>query len=879
MDGAPEKDGEGKLVTDGNLDFYISLSQFESTDERYSPLRIYAPADEVMTILSGAVAMLGANVELLDNYLVNAWLDLETVMQLEAFSPLISDLLSGLLAGFLPETTPAPAAAPTGGYKNYIDVLSVTEEAFTLALNSEDVYGRAGLEDLVVTLSRENGKLSSVTFENVYDKTGAENTTITAEFGYEAVAPDVPQEAYTNFLGAERLLLSLVRSATHAEEGEIISGEKAQHTYALNRNFYIDGSINARLNLLIIQKDIRIDIIAVSVSVDENGALGVNLRLEYQAVSGLGIVVINGDSKVDITIKNGMVYMKRVQTSYYSGLTERDYSADSRPTLYRAMPLENFMSDIIGQFGFILNFNEGIMEEILKSAGGSTEPEPEQTVVDYGTRLSEVLKQYVYTPAGQDDSGNATAAKWELSLNGDALVKGVLGDMNIVIAEDTEGYIRDLSVNMKVVTVITADLSLRWRNPGGAMERDAETGEPVPDLTRDVSEEVARGMGAMIEKLNGENGWDDPSTADTAEGAVFLEAKPFTVRFGCRLYDGGEDSLGTQDVFVSTGADGNPANLLYGTLPYPALPEDNEEFAYQWLGEQLKTGDALPADGNLYAEQKKQLYTVTFYSPTALDETWEYDEGRGMYRKTFDMEHGAKVIFLANGEPFGTAYTVTAESVQEVTLPEIPAYPDDPAVKGEWSVNFRATETEFTVLYKIDTVNYHSDIAFAVNGKTYENYSEQFTESSYTLIIPAAEGYTFLGWYGKGEDGKWTKIDSVSKGESGPAVTEVYALWAEDGFVTLTTQKNGTLTVTYTATAAVDETKLMGAWAADIEESSVKYEFVFNNDATSAHGDANTTTSKGFMLKYSHVHVKVQITYTLSDGTEITVEYEAHAAF
>lgn len=109
----------------------------------------------------------------------------------------------------------------------------------------------------------------------------------------------------------------------------------------------------------------------------------------------------------------------------------------------------------------------------------------------------------------------------------------------------------------------------------------------------------------------------------------------------------------------------------------------------------------------------------------------------------------------------------------------------------------------------------------------------------------------------------------------------MYALWAEDGFVTLTTQKSGALLVTYTATAAIDGTKLMGAFAADIEESSVKYEFVFNRDATSAqyqnaYGDSNTASYRG-IAKY--VHVKVQIAYTLSDGTEITVEYEAHAEF
>ncbi len=889
LDGAPQKDADGQLVTDGNLDIYLSLSQFASTDEKYKPLNIYAPADEIMTILSSAVAVLGFNLDFLDNYLVSKWLDLETVAQLETFTPFVSKLVNGLLSGLLPqpepeEAVPAPAAEERV-YKNYIKALTVSDTELKLVLNSADVYDAEGLSDLAVTFTKEGEKLSGIKFENVYDPTGTENTTLEGKFDYSAVTPDLPADpknpengqyaaSYTSFLGAEKLILSLVKSATHVKNDEVISGEEMPHDYVLNENFYIEGSIDANLDLKIIKTDIKIDIIAISVTIDENGALGINARLEYKSVNVGGIVAINGDSEVDLTIKNGMVYIKRAQKTYYKEPTITDWDGswgqyETPITLYRAMPMQNFMNDALGQLGFILNFNQAIMDEILKSTGSSAEPTPEE-VVDYGARLSEVLKTYTYTPAGQDDAGNATAAKWDLTLNGDALAKGILGDMNIVIAEDTDGYIHDLSVDMTIVKVITAKLNLRWRNPGGIMEEGAE------DLTKDhdIVTEIGNGMGAMLEKLNtvgeeGKNGWDDPATADIAEGPAFLEAKELPVSFKYHTYDGGTEDIGSQTVFVSTGADGQTAaNTLLGTLTYPALLENTAEYQYAWESEQIGLGGVLPADGIIFAKQAKRVYKVTFVSDSDLGTGWE-PTAEGKWMCTADMEYGAEIV-VGNQR-----YTVTESATEfEINLEDVP---EMNGRTGHWRQNPTITEkgVTFVAEYEGDTVKYKSVVAFTAEGTdgSVTEHSVTFG-SSYTLVKPAAAEHTFLGWFMKDADGKWSKVETLELNESGKTTVEVEALWAktEYGF-TWSGQRNssGGWSRTYSYTVSLQETQeeLVGAFMNENVTRSIQREVYVGTKDTPDYTPLEGTEYSADMGNTGagvKAYVKVTVTYTDGNG-------------
>ena len=945
VDGAPEKDESGNAKKDNELDFYVTLSQFgdvNSTAETvpgYKPVMLYAPAGEIMSLLSAALPMFGVDVEILNDYMISKYLSTESVKQFKAFGGLVQPLIQGLLgggeSGADAEVQPAALDETTEEREfnlgDYLKTLAFTEtqveeqtvEGLEIELYSESLYGMKGLENVKATLTKtaaefdENGRFIADTMEdgtvtyrfgrfkelnlqNIYDKEGILNTSLSGSITYTPIDPVVPEGDYRSFLGADRLLQALAKSATHGvdENDKPISGEQTPHHYAINNNFYIDGTVTADLNFIgIIRLDVTIQLIAVSITVDENGDLGINLRLEYNGAHSGAIVAINGTSTVDITIKNGMVYIKRVQKSYFRNwvltVEEVPYDSENYITLYRAMPLDNFMSDILNQLGFILNFSDALTRALQSAGGSSTEPEQ---VVDFGQRLEDVLKDYTYTPEAKDENGNVTTpASWDLTLNGDALAKGILGDLNIVLSEDKDGSIRDLSFKTSIVSIITVTASLRWRNPCGVMEDGAE------EKTHDISEEVggeAHGMGGMIEKLNtvdtntGRNSWqDDPATADVREGAIYLETQTFTVTYKYYTYGGGAiEMLGTQDVMVSTGSDGYTQNTLYSTLIYPDLPDDGKEFYVDnmdLLGAEV--GKVLPAD-TFYAQQYKHMYTVTFWSEEEIGEGWNLDEGRGLWKYTYDMEYGAQVTFKAKGEEFAAAYTVTNDDMQEVTLPsEKPAYAEGVDVKSRWTVNFNQTGTEFTVLYEIDTVTYQSVVEFKVDGETlYNEYSGQFTEDTYTLITPTAEGYTFLGWYQKTDSG-WEQVTAVNKGKDTPIDIIVEALWIENGQVTLNATKKktslGFLGTYYTYNASVDSNQvrnvqLEGEMAGFLSFKSAEYCFVFNNDSQSANYNTFSASNvadekRGSTDNYNYAHVKIRATYALGNETFV-FEYEVH---
>ncbi len=884
VDGAPnktdEKTGEvsveGVAEQDGILDFYITLSQFgpvgTTTDAvpEYNPVCLYAPSSEILTILSAALPVLGVDVDILNNYMVSKWItDLQTVDQLKALTPLVGGLLGenvqntiGKVSGILnklfaekdetaaPEpaaiSEPVPATATATKEVKLTDYLTElyigkaraeedaeTKTELTVTLNSNGIYGQEGLKNVQATLIKSNdvlaedgtvnyGKFERFDLLNIYGNNCTENTTLSGKIGYDPITPALPTGSYQSFLGAEKLILSLVKSATHVygtADGEVISGEPDPHNYVVNKNFYISGKIDVKLLGLV---DVTIDLVAISVNVDENGELGINVRLKYGGKAVL-VVAINGDSTVDITIKGGMVYMKRVQTTQQG--TVQNKKLDTPITLYRAMPMANFTGDMLGQLGFILNFGEMINKAIADgTAGGgdgSTTPDP-AAKVDFGTTLASVLKKYSFTEEG-------SSQKWHLEINGSSFSNGILGDVTVDMGA-TDGLFKTFNVTKLQVNIpagsiklgLTASLDLTWHNPGGISDGVADQTDYA--LAGQLADEN-HGLGGMIEKLNNEGGWTETKDDGTTT-YKYLEAQEATVNYKYRTYAGAETDFDTpqrQNVMVSTGQGGWVANTLFSVLEYPELPDDGKEFYVDDM-EHLEVGEVLRTE--LFAQQYKHLYTVKFWSEESLGEDWNYDEGTNKWWRKFEMEYGAKVTFVAKDAEFHDAYTVIDDNEQEVTLPARPAYAEGQDVASDWTVNFNQKGTEFKVLYKIDTVKYSSpDVAFTVEGSAnlYNEYSAQFTEDTYTLITPSAEGYTFLGWYTKDADGKWSKVETVSKGTEEVATTEVQALWVSDFTVTITkaerSNKSSGLwkTYTYEVEAQISGGNLVGACANEVE--------------------------------------------------------------
>ena len=874
VDAAPAEDG-AEAVTDGNLDFYISVSQFAPGTEKHSPLKLYAPADEILTLLSAAVKIIGIEDEYVNGFLVNKWLkDLTTVDQLRALGdsllPMVGlgelagkdlggalEFLLGMFGGIgegeaQPEEGGAPEGVsvlseednvPTDGVRaqKYLSKLDVSAESLVLALNSSAVYGAEGLEDLTFTAKKSNGRLTSLQLENVYNAEATERTSITkGEISYEPIKLAAPSgsKGYTSFLGAEKLLFALAKSATHGENenNEIISGEETPHHYAVNRNFYIEGDITAKLQVIrSINISVNIHLIAVSVTIDEDNKIGVNARIAYDGVQEVNQIAINGDSVVDLTFKEGMVYVKRVQTSYWSKgilLTTKEIY-ETPVVLYRAMPMENFMGDILNQISFILNFGDMITSKFSeKDPNESTEPTPEE-VLDYGKKLNEVLQSYTYTA---NEDGSQT---WDLEIDGSSFSNNILGKVKAKISADKDGYITSFVLPSAAIQIpgvsaflinITCAANLNWYNPGGVMAEGVSVKTDSTLAETLTSKENA--FGGMIEKLNAANGWWNAET--NPEGQKFLEGKEFTVKYWNKNYAGdGTDALGSQQVYVSTGADGNTINTLYSSLVYPKLLE-NVEFCSEWITA-YRVGDVLPIDGNVYAQQRKQTYAVTFKSADDLGDFWSLGAD-GLYYRVFDMEYGATVTFMANGETYGPSYTITENCT--IALPEKAPYAEDASVEGHWGVSLGASGAVFTVLYDLHTVTYKSEVAFEVNGTNYTSYDKQFKEST-NLIEPSVGGYTFLGWYTHTESG-WEQISQNYLDElitSAVAADELLdvtfeALWISDLEVTVTeavrTNESGWAIkkYDYTVKASVKGGELVGAFAKE-DSLSVSMSYTF----------------------------------------------------
>lgn len=861
---------------DGILDFYVSISRFgtsenaEAASAQYKPLYFHATADEILTLLSGALVAAGVDNSFIDDFFITKWItSFETKAQLEACGnaliPLLGNLLGGNKAGQEESAGETADGADSLSLFTATDLqetrqgllkkLAYGDNTFEIEVDTGAPEGKFNLT-LVKTQSGEGEEVLSL-LGNVNFNYGGGKVKGNLNVGYVKVEPKVmtaPEGVKMyDFAGADELLLSLAKSVTHPVGSEIISGEETKHDYVLNNYYYIDGDITVSFGKLIdaLLRDkapISIKLVAISVTVDEDGIPAINLRLMYDGVEVGGVMAINGDSIVDITIKDGMVYMRREQTNYYDSssvlLWEHGWKDYSTPiTFYRAMPLENFMGDILNQLGFILNFGEKINNAIADAGSGETQPDTstETAVVkDYGTMVGEVLIDYIY---GNSESGGAS---WTLKLNGSSFSNGILGDFTITLGENGSGYIKELNLSgCQIIPVkglvITAGLELTWHNPGGVM--DSEGNDQTVDVG-DILADPEYGMGAMIEKLTNEGGWTYQK---------FIEGKDAAVNYVVDALGGTQSDLGSQNVMVSTGGDGLEANTLFGKLKYPEAPKDEKVYSV-WT--EYNTGDILPSDFKIHAEQHKQIYTVKFYSSEEIED-WTLEDGR--YSKIVEMEYGAQVWFENDNNLLGEIYTVTGNA--EISLPA------RPEGSSRWAASLGKERAVFKVLYNRDTVNYYSDIAFDLNGNISQKHAVQFTDEEYTLETPTAEGYIFVGWFQQTEDG-WKKVDSFPKTKDGSLNVTVEALWAKVAGVGLSVNKSSK---TYTANATLNEIIFFGAMKEEVTQQSVKYKFNFKgilwtSDKSSEFTSSNSySVAAGSLESYSNASVEVKAVYKIGE--------------
>ncbi len=833
---------------DEELDFFVTLSKFQSkeADARYQPLKMYAPAGEIMTVLSAGLAVFGIDSDLLNQYMVSRWLQTETREELLAFGTMLKKSLGigqgfGLMSG---------DGMVSGANQNvirdaFLQSVTVGADTFTVNLNSNAIYGMENLEDVTFSVSKENGCLKNISLLNLYNRDAREKTNVSvgisvAEIGQDAMTAPTNLEGYFRLNGLSALLKTIVHTATHE-----VTDEKGNVSYVMNDNFYIDGTVN--LNLKVIKLfDIALAVkVALSVDLDENGNVLVKAQLNYDGYGIMGQVAINGNTQLDldIDVPNGMVYMKRLQTSVHNGWSNKALDANNYITEYRAMPLGIFFNDILNQLGFMMNFGTLITQYLPENLEGSGEKE----VVDYGTELQSYLSNFVF----EDKKENGFA--WVFTLNGAALSGGTLKDIVISLGADSNMILKTLGINTEIdagtgaVDVKLAG-NLTLRNPKNVMENG------VVDNVQDITADLKGAIGKAFQEAQ-EKDWKDENGKN-----IYISGVLTTV-----TYKVGDTTLSTQSVLYN-----GKTNELYAELKYPDLSEYQIE-GYTLVWEDV--GESITPNQVITANYVANLYEVRFVSTKQIKSDWLFDSATGLYYYDTQMYYGSEIELYEGDDQLVGTYIVSFKD-------NIFQLPDSES--REWmQADIYRDYARFTSYGIPDKVTYISEIEFIYQGATYTSGYQKNFENDYTLFEAdqISAQYQFLGWYMQTEDG-WVNVENFVYSQGGQFEYVVEALWQKKAFtidsVSGKRNKTGVWNYENAITMSVTEGELVGAWANDqaLEKKTV-YDYVISTATVGVKLEGQTEQTafshpNSFNIANS-ISVKGTVTYTLNGKTVYTV--------
>ncbi len=500
------KTTNGEVTKGDGLDVYVSVSKYTeylpdgSKNTNYAPLKVYAPVNEILTVLAAGVALLDIqNIDvseesaaiqsvinkigtLLDDALVKAKLPL-TNSQFSSLgasllpqiigtdvSTLLKDILKTLsqpVAGEggtangengTGENVGEPTVKPEPKPAHYInnigwDTTADGDKALRIVLNSGAIYGD-GFENLTFEAYKNYSYGTALADVEAGEAAPYEKSYITGaavkniyfggnkklDLGLKVVR-EVNEynsfDGYYDFSGIDTLLKAAANSATHprsqaTELDKQIYGDKLTE-YLLNRYYYLEGKID--LHIPVFNNDYQIGL-AAAVYIDKNNEVGVNAVLDIPAIQEVMQVVTNGDTHTELTIKNGMVYMKRVQSSYWkvtAGVFYSNEKYETPITVYRAMPMSEFTANMLDNIIFLLNFGPVITDNIGNNNNTQEQP-AEKDVRDFGAQIGTYLKSFVTTYT--DNS-----ASWALTINGSCIDFGTsaigLNDIIIKLNADT----------------------------------------------------------------------------------------------------------------------------------------------------------------------------------------------------------------------------------------------------------------------------------------------------------------------------------------------------------------------------------------------------------------------------------------------------------
>lgn len=923
---------KGGVTTDGALDVYVSVSKFAPTDAAYAPLQFYAPMSEILTLVSVAFAAVDLDqikfensAELteaiaeisavVDNLLINNYLPATKDQFASLGESLIPQILGKSLGEFLNELLApilggVPVTSSESGFDPgaaYIKSVSYGEEGFKLVLNSEVLYGAAGLKDTSAEISAKDidgvRYLSDMRVNDVYIGGNPQKLDLGAAITYGETARPAAETAfdgYRNFDGADTLIKALVNSATHSKENatdrEIeISGLENLPDYILNHYYYINGSLTVELNLVnLVKPVVNLDVVALSVTIDEEtNEVAVNARLHYKELyagaAGGNYIVINGESNVDVTIKGGMLYVKREQVnrlknessvmgSIIGGIISLGgYDLEQTKgnvekcgiVTYRVYELNSISSDIadiMDLVSYLFNLNDKIVSIITTSIADSDTNANKQPTdylgYDYGALLSKYLDYFVYSDDGE---GNAS---WQISISG-GFITDLIGmqtgspviTFNADYAVDESGAkvytVRGLEIAPVTIKFLeSVDISMTASGKFEYCNPQLEMQEGVTDVTHDGSliwEEV---FGCSTPEITGTELW---AKSLAKSGTNYLSVQPEgAVRLG----------------ELKFALEGNPveggAKVLYsadGVLSEAVYPEWTKKNGYS-----VTTAfDAATVTVN--ASYAANTYPVSVIAAGKDLETVDY-----LFGSDLDLsERVGKTVTGADGNN----YKIIGFGVNGVNYGGVvPAA----ALGGAWDGKTKVEAV--TELIEEDNavhVTFVSGTPFTYGGTAYGNIANADFEGAYTLGEATAEGCVFQGWW-YNDGGAWTRLYGVETFEAGSCVT-VEALWVKIDLSGSGKRKMGWGEYNYTVNSEFTVT-LMGN--AEITANIKSYNYTahsFANDGASAdnydydlataNGEAafgekrshNLNGSSGLLLKkYWNIRLDVNFTYENARG-------------
>lgn len=823
FDGAPTISEEGKTTADeltsgdNELDIYLSISRIPAEQAEneingaHEPLKIYAPMNEVMTVLAAGLALVDVGSisvdalpeindtivqigAILDTMLVDRYFAdtkdqftslgsslLETILG-GSISDLLNDLLNGLMGSGQPEEEVAPTAIRT------IDIDGLCRE-------------RQGLINLDVTRDEGNSTLtlvvgettSTVTKQSIENGSRITNLTVDTSalndvdrlndlninLSYGEIEKVEKLAGYTSFVGADELVKALINSATH-EVPEEEQTEENPAKYALNNSFFIDGELGVTVNLMgfnLTNHIVTID--GLYVAIDENGEVEVNARLHYSGKAVL-VTLVNGNSTVDLTIKNGMVYIKRVQTTSTSALSNKNITPI---TIYRAMPIDVFMGDIMNQIFFILNFNESIAGMIPSGGddGGDSEPELKK---DYGTQLAEYFNYLTFT----EDAEKGTA-RWIAQLNGIGLsnlagidLSDITATFNAERDTETDNYVvKGLGLKGALFGMLQFNANLNWQNPqqnwrvkstqeneDGTITEITAEGTANDIVMNNPSVKMTEWMGGTTyEEICKSIDWSRLPTYSTVKttddnGETYNEIyRYFELTFtGDAELPSGDVKFGTAEYYYQN-IDGEEIllysveNILYysttllSIVETPDLTEyEIEHYTLEWRASSVSGGLKFVAvyvpeqyEVTFVSEYEIEGYTHTYGNTLTFDFTYETDWHKIAYieykGEQYTAENYTEIVIDGNAEIYVHWVEIPRVTVTFVSEYEVEGFAQNE--DGKWVLSeYYRTDKEITLPSE-----------YVIEGYDFVGYvdDEDNTVEVYTLTLTRDITY-FLQWKG-----------------------------------------------------------------------------------------------------------------------------------